>query len=78
MLSFLFIVSIILSFVGGMLWSHHLLHKKVSNKECPFKHACLKFDEFETKAAVKRVLKLLLDNQIPKEELKSIINSSLK
>lgn len=78
MISFLFIVSIILSFIGGMLWSHYLLQKRVSNKECPFKHACLKFDEFETKTAVKRVLKLLLDNQVPKEELKIIIDGSLK
>lgn len=78
MLSFLFIISIILTFIAGMLWAHYLLEKRIAKRECPFKQACLHFDELETKAAVKRVLQLLIDNQIPKEDLKNIIDNTLK
>jgi len=46
------------------------LEKQVMKMEkCPFKTPCLRYDEMETKAAVKRVAKLILVN-MEKEELK--------
>ena len=37
---------------------------------CPYKNACLRYDDFETREAIKRVVMLLRDNLETEEEYK--------
>ena len=72
------IATAILAFACGVIWTKLRYHKKVEKNGCPFKQACLTYNEIETKEAVKRVLTLLVDNEVPKKEIKQIVQSTLK
>lgn len=50
-------------------WIYRKLQKEVIEMEkCPFKTPCLKYDDVQTKDAVRRVAKLIIEN-MEKEEL---------
>jgi predicted negative regulator of RcsB-dependent stress response len=55
-------------YVSG--WYFYKRHEKniMKMEKCPYKNPCLKYDELETRGAVKRVAKLILEN-IEREEL---------
>jgi len=72
-----FIISVVIAFGGGVLWTKLRYLKHVKKIGCPFKYACLKYDEIETKEAVRRVLTLLVDNKVSKEEIKQLITKTL-
>ena len=71
------IVAIIIAFICGVLWTKLRYKKFVEKNGCPFKHACLTYDTLETKQAVRRVLTLLIENDVPTKEIKAIIKESL-
>jgi hypothetical protein len=71
------IVFIVAAFGAGMLWSKQKYLKQIKECGCPFHHACMEFDQHETRAAVKRVLTLLVENDVPKDEIQSLIEKSL-
>lgn len=73
----LYFLSLLLSFVGGAVWCHFFIEKRITKSGCPFKYACLQFDTVETKKAVKRVLTLLMENKVSKTEIHSIIDKTL-
>ena len=57
----LFLAIPITVLITWIVINRRLITKAKSN-ECPYKHACEQYDEVETKAAAKRVAKLLLEN----------------
>jgi hypothetical protein len=65
-----------LSFFAGMHW-HKIIPKPKPKCQCPFNNACTSYDPVHTHAAIKRVLQLLLDNNLPPEQIKKIIQKSL-
>lgn len=75
---FAFVIVILLCFTAGALWSHWRYNKYIQEVGCPFKHACLHYDSAETKEAVKRVLTLMLDNNVPVDEIKTIIDQTIQ
>lgn len=72
------LIIVVLSFTAGALWSRWRCAKYIQEVGCPFHHACLHYDSKETKEAVKRVLTLMLDNNVPVSEIKDIINKSIQ
>lgn len=72
---------VLISILSFFLGSHYSYRKYLSHiKEvgCPFHHACTHYDAIETKTAVKRVLTLMLDNNVPVKDIKNIIDSTIK
>jgi len=71
------VIIAILAFIGGTLWNKFRYEQYIKKNGCPFKHACMTYDAFETKEAVKRILNLLVENDVSKKEIKDIIKQSL-
>ena len=63
--------------LGGLVTVLYCQNKAESSI-CPFNRACLHYDDVQTKAAVKRVLTLLIENNVPNAEIKQIIDHELK
>ena len=70
-------LSIITAFVAGCIFTvkrNQIIREKYG---CPFKQACLEYNAVETRAAVKRVLTLLIKADVSKEEIRKIVDSSI-
>lgn len=76
--SIIFIITIIVAFAAGVVSTLFYLRKQAKINGCPFKFACLYYDDIETKAAIKRILQLLVDNKISKPDVQSIIDNTIK
>ena len=57
-----FSLSIPLSILITWIYIHKKIKIQAQTYGCPFKHACLHYDELETKEAAKRIAQLLLEN----------------
>jgi hypothetical protein len=74
----LIITSIVSAYLLGVITV--LLISKIKpapNPTCPYKTACLVYNPVETKQAIKRVLTLLIENEVPSHEIKDLIDKSL-
>lgn len=74
----IFIVSVVATFCLGGFVQGLRMKNYAKSKGCPFKYACLQYDSTETRAAVKRVLTLLVENEVPKKEIKKLVSDSLQ
>lgn len=72
-----FVTSVAAAFFLGTLWTQLRYTKHVESNECPFKKACMVYDPVQTHDAIKRVLNLLIDNDVPKKEIRDIIKKTL-
>lgn len=70
-------ISLVLAAFGlGVLVQKISLRRYVKNKGCPFQHACLVYNPEESKAAIKRVITLLIENDVPKKEIRELVKKS--
>ena len=70
---FFIFLSIVTAFVMGRLST-----KKQDTKcVCPFQHACLEYNEIETKAAIKRILTTMINADVPEKEIRNLVDKSL-
>ena len=67
----------IIAFSAGMFVQYLLIRRKAKKDGCPFKQACLEYNETEPRLAVKRVLTLMVNSNVPKEEIRKLVDSSL-
>ena len=71
-------LSIPLSILITWIYAHQRIKIQAQSYGCPFKNACLHYDEKETKEAAKRVAKLILDNMESETAYKRAIRSFIE
>ena len=74
---FIIALSIVTAFVAGGFFAVKRARKTAVKYGCPFKQACLEYNETETRLAVKRVLTLMVNSNVPKKEIRKLVDSSL-
>lgn len=73
----LFILSIIITSIVTAAFINYKHKKIAATHGCPFKNACIHYDDIETKNAAHRVAKLLLENSELEIEYKKSIRQFL-
>ena len=71
-------LSIPLSILITWIYAHQRIKIQAKSYGCPFKNACLRYDEKETKEAAKRVAQLLLENMESESNYKKAIRSFIE
>ena len=74
----IFLTIIISSYLTYKIMSFRMRQEIRLSGKCPFKNACVNFDDLETKLAAKRVAKLLIENIKTETEYKQEIKRFLQ
>lgn len=78
MLIIIIIVSSLITCLSTYLILVHIWKNKIiKDQTCPFKNCCMIYDETETKKAIKRVLTLMINNDVSEKEIRKEIEASI-
>lgn len=69
---------VVLTAMATWTFTYSYMRKKAQSTGCPFGQACLHYNEQESKAAMTRVVKLLLENMKEEEAYKRLLRDFMK